>query len=248
MVVSIVAVVAGIVLTSFEPTMHDQVRGAAQIVASDLAAAQSLAVTNNTRYRFTFDRENNLYYLEHSGSNPTFDNLPSSAFGLPNDPATRRTTDLARLPFGATNIRLYVVQEQQAALSPTEVTTLEFGPLGETTRSMETMIWLTAGRDTAARFLPLTVHPITGIATIGEIQTQGPYVAGADMPGDTLPGDGMADGGTPESPYDYSAGSEAYGADPSEPTSGDGTGSHDPGTGSSTPESPTSGYPGDGSP
>jgi type II secretory pathway pseudopilin PulG len=222
-VISIVAVIASVVLTGFEPSMHDQVRGAAQIVAADLAAAQALAVTNNTSYQITFDRRQNLYYLEHSGSNTALDTLPSSAFGLPSDPDTRRTTDLARLPLGATTVRLYVVQGQLDELTYSEqVTTLEFGPLGETKRSIPTTIWLTAGRDRAARYIPLTVNPITGIATIGEYQSESPFLMedaleDASSPDDETPGDEY------DYDYDYGTGDEEAELDPASPDAGTGS-------------------------
>ena len=227
--------------------MHDQVRGAAQIVAADLAAAQSLAVTNNTSYQITFDRGRNLYYLEHSGASSAFDTLPTSAFGRPDDPDTRRTTDFARLPFSAVTVRLHIVQEQPAGTSnPAEVTTLEFGPLGETTRTNETRIWLAAGRDSTTRYLPLTVDPITGIATIGEYQSEDPSLA--EDPTGSDPS--LADGASGEEyDYDYGTGGSGSGSEesPSESSGGDGTGSSDEGTGSPESDGGSDGYMGDGS-
>ena len=44
-------------------------------------------------------------------------------------------------------------------------------------RSTETIIWLTAGAGSAQRFLPVSVNPVTGIATIGELQAVTPPVA-----------------------------------------------------------------------
>lgn len=222
-VITIVTVIAGVVLSSFEPSMHDQLRSAAQVVAADLASAQSLAVTNNTSYKITFNRQGNLYFLEHSGSNSALDTLPAAAFGLASDPDTRRTTDLSRLPLGTATVRLYVVQEHQGESSvyPTEVTTLEFGPLGETSRSQGTRIWLAAGRDSTALYLPVSVDPITGIPTIGSYQSNAPFIsedASADESTPAGESSGEDDG------YDYGYGTGDTGSDSGTTSSESGTG------------------------
>ena len=54
-VVAVMGILAGLVLPSSNPSLHDQLRSAAQILAGDLAYGRSLAVTHNSRYQFTFD-------------------------------------------------------------------------------------------------------------------------------------------------------------------------------------------------
>lgn len=180
-VISIVAIVSGIILTSIEPSWHDQLQGAARIVAADLTGARELAVTNNSSYAITFDRANNLYYLEHSGTNTALDTLPKTGFGLQTDPATRRTTDFSRLPLGTAQVRLYIVQEDSQTTIRPEVSQLEFGPLGETTQTKDTMIWLAVGQESSARYLSLRVHRITGLASIGDYETTPPDIAMAPI-------------------------------------------------------------------
>lgn len=177
------AIVAGVVLTRFDPALHDQLQGAARVVAADLAAARELAITNNTSYKLTFEPASNRYYLEHSGTNSALDSLPETGFGLATDPATRRTTDFARLPFGASQLRLHGVHEwdSEAAMMPTEVTTLEFGSLGQTTRSQPTWIWLVAGQDSSGRYLPLKVDPVTGLVSIEALQAYAPTTPDDDL-------------------------------------------------------------------
>ena len=51
---------------------------------------------------------------------------------------------------------------------------LEFGPLGETTRSSPTTIWLAAGSGPHTRYLPVTVDPVTGLAEVGDFTAKGP--------------------------------------------------------------------------
>ena len=175
MVLSVIAIVSGIILTSIEPSWHDQLQGAARVVVTDLAAARELAVTNNSSYKITFDRLNNLYYLEHSGTNNALDTLPETGFGSPTDSATRRTTDFSRLPFGTSQVRLYVVQTDSQTMNQ-EVSELEFGPLGETTLAVETLIWLAVGQSTDSRYLCLQVNPVTGLAAVGDFQTTAPSI------------------------------------------------------------------------
>ena len=49
LVISIMAIVAGLVLPSASPATHDQLLSAARIIASVLAYARSLAVTDAAR-------------------------------------------------------------------------------------------------------------------------------------------------------------------------------------------------------
>ena len=68
--VAVVAVLAAIVLPSSQPAVVDQLRAVAQIVATDLAYARSLAVANNSNYKVTFDVKGNQYVMTYSGTNP----------------------------------------------------------------------------------------------------------------------------------------------------------------------------------
>jgi hypothetical protein len=51
---------------------------------------------------------------------------------------------------------------------------VEFGPLGETTRTEYTFVWLSAGRGAAKRYIFLYVNPVTGLTTIGSYSGYGP--------------------------------------------------------------------------
>ena len=61
LVVAIVGILVGVLLPDMQPAVYDQLRSTAQIVATDLAYARSLAVANNDNYRITFDLNNNQY-------------------------------------------------------------------------------------------------------------------------------------------------------------------------------------------
>jgi Tfp pilus assembly protein FimT len=175
-VISIVAVIAGVVITQFDSVSHDQLLGTAQVVAADIAHARNLAVTNNSSYKITFDRGNNRYALAHSGTNSALNVLPISAFHSASGSTTQQITDLASLPIGAGGVHLAVVESNDPMMVsfPTQVYDVEFGPLGETTRATGTTIWLSANAQRGRRFLGIDVDPITGLASIGTIQTSVP--------------------------------------------------------------------------
>jgi hypothetical protein len=176
-VISLLSIFAGVVLTQFEPAIHDQLQGAAQTISSDFAYARDLAVTNATNYQIAFNIDENRYVLTHSGTNPAFDDLPPSPFRLPSDSAGEQTTDLSRLPSVGVAVELVSVQRQGASLE--DVSTVEFGPLGETTRSEETVVWIAAGQGTTQRFISVRVDPATGMAWIGQFQSEPPPDAGS---------------------------------------------------------------------
>ena len=59
---------------------------------------------------------------------------------------------------------------------------IEFGPLGETTRSGTTMIWLVAGSEPKARYVTVSVNPVTGLATMGAYTATTPPAQALEAP------------------------------------------------------------------
>lgn len=171
-VVAVMGILAGLVLPRSDPTLHEQLRSAAQIVAADLAYGRSLAVTNNSRYRFTLDTTNNRYVLEHSGTDPTLDTLPDTPFRSSSDPPNQQIVDLAELPSLGSTVRIVAVTA--GGSPPQSVGDVEFDPLGGTARAEETTIWLAAGAGSATRYLRLHVNPVTGLCTVGAYSGGGP--------------------------------------------------------------------------
>ena len=104
LVVAIVGILVGVLLPNMQPAVYDQLRSTAQIVATDLAYARSLAVANNDNYRITFDLNANQYVLTHSGTNAALNTLPKTPFSSPGDPADsahrRPRQSAARRPDG----------------------------------------------------------------------------------------------------------------------------------------------------
>lgn len=168
LVVAILGILAALVAPSLSPSLHDQLKTAARIVADDMAYGASLAVAHNSQYRFTFQPLENRYLLEHRGANPALDALPRTPFRSPNDPPTQHVFDLDELPRLGHAVRLLKVRTGGDA--PQTVTEVEFDALGATTRAEETVIWLTTGNGAAGRYIGVRIDPVTGLAWVGEFQ------------------------------------------------------------------------------
>lgn len=181
-VITIIAIIAGVVLTNYDSVSHDQLLGTAQVVAADLAHARNLAVTNNSKYKITFDSAGSRYVLVHSGTNGALDVLPASAFHSAGRSTTQQTTELSSLPLGSGRVDLAVVETSDPLSTgmPTQVLDVEFGPLGETTRALQTTIWLYAGARGERKFIGIEINPITGLTSIGTVQTTIPESLAAE--------------------------------------------------------------------
>ena len=163
--IAILGILAAILIPQLTGDLPERLNAGAQVVSSDLDYARALAVANNSSYRITFDPANNLYYLRHSGTNAQFNTLPRSPFRQTDDPVDQQTTKLSTLPIPAPGVRLISVVQTQG--SPQATTTLEFTPLGATTSSNQTVIWLSCGGATMQRYISVAVDPVTGLVSIG---------------------------------------------------------------------------------
>lgn len=182
MVIALLGILVGLVLPSSNPTLHDQLRSAAGILRTDLAYGRSLAISNNSTYRITFDTAGNRYVLQHSNPDPALanlDTLPDSPFRDPGDPPHRHIVDLDELPRVGPAARLLTAT---AGNPPQGVADVEFDSLGQTTRAAQTRIYLAAGQGTAARYLWISVNPATGLAEIGDYTSTAPAPAPAAGP------------------------------------------------------------------
>ncbi len=174
-VVTVMGILAAVAVPLMAPDAAEHLQAGADALALDLAYARSLAVTNNSRYRVSFNKATNRYTLKHSGSNPSLNHLPTGTLGSPSDPADERIVDLNQLPTLGTRTRLFAFLQGSSLNNQIDV---EFGPLGATASARQTAIWLAAGAGANERFIPITVNPITGLATVGAVQTTAPSVSG----------------------------------------------------------------------
>jgi prepilin-type N-terminal cleavage/methylation domain-containing protein len=172
MVVAIIAIVSAALIPSANSGVSEQLEAAARVLAADLDYAHTLAVTYESKYRTSFNTSAHTWTLTHSGTNAALSSLPASPFHAVQAPATQRTTQLRSLPGASVQLSIYAVLSQG---SPTaSVSDVEFGPLGSTTRTAETVVWLTAGAGSATRYVDVRVNPVTGLVTVGSFRSTAP--------------------------------------------------------------------------
>jgi len=165
MTIAVLGILAAILIPQLSGDLPERLSAAAQVVAADLDYARSLAVANNSTYRFTFDLAQNRYVLRHSGTAAQFNTLPPSPFRQNDDPVTQQTTSITALPIPAPGVQVVaVVQMQGGGSSASEI---EFNTLGGTTCPQPSVVWLACGQGSIRRFLSVSVDPITGLVTIG---------------------------------------------------------------------------------
>lgn len=203
-VVMLMSILAMAVIPSAAPSVHDELTGVAQILAADLGYGRSLAVLNNDRYQFQFDLTNNQYTLSYSGSNAALTTLPPSPFQSSQDPAGQYVVRLANLPRLGIPVTLYDVQSLTP--QPVEAASVEFGPLGATTQTQPTVIWLSAAQGAAARYISVSLNPATGLATVGGFQAAAPPQASGAPIGASGTSASGSTGGTSQSGSSQSTG------------------------------------------
>jgi prepilin-type N-terminal cleavage/methylation domain-containing protein len=170
--IAILAIVAAAIIPQLSSDLPERLDAAAQVVVADLEYARSLAVANNSTYGVTFDCDQELYYLQHSGANNLLDVLPGSPFRQYDDPPDRQTTNLAELPIPEPRVQLAAVIRNAGI--PQGITTIEFAPLGGTVSQIESVIWLGCGSGQHQRFISIHVNPVTGVAEVGSLLTELP--------------------------------------------------------------------------
>lgn len=172
----IVIAILGILLAVASPYLSSdvphQLQMAADSVAGDITYARGLAVANNSSYRLTFNVSASTYVLQHTGATTALNKLPPSPFHTFNAGQTQQTADLSRLPMVAGSVKIAAVKKNPA--SPSDVTDLEFGPLGNTTRSDATLIWLYSNSTGSKIYIPITLNATTGIVDVGDVQAATP--------------------------------------------------------------------------
>jgi Tfp pilus assembly protein FimT len=196
LVITMLGILATFVVASYQPAAGDQLRGAAQVITSDVAYARSLAVANNSQYRLQFDDAQNLYRLDHSGANAQLEALPPSPFRDAGDGPNQQTTNLAELPALYGSVRLVAVHKLIGD-TPQIATELEFGPLGALTQPNRMRIWLACGNGDSRRYLSIEIDPVTGLTAVGDLQIQAPspLPAPAEPAQDPDSGEGSAQTG-----------------------------------------------------
>lgn len=175
-VVAIMGILAAAVIPQFGATAPEQVQGAAQIIVADLDYVRSLAISNSSTYKITFDQSINGYSLKHSGTNAALDTLPDNPFRKPSDDSKTLEVRLDDFPHVGTRVTIAAIVTDEA--SPKSVTTIEFDTLGQTSREQPTIIWLSSTASVEEIYLPIEINPVTGLVTIGDFTKTAPTIPG----------------------------------------------------------------------
>lgn len=170
-VLTVIGLLLAVAIPRSEPTLVEQLRATSRIVAAELQYARSLAVSNNSTYRVAFDPTANELILTHSGTKTTLNTLPVSAFRSQRDTATEKHLSLNDLPNLSVPVRLLGATVGSGSLQAAAM--VEFGPMGQTTASAPTTVWLGVSQGNQQRYTTISVNPITGLVTTGGI-TAGP--------------------------------------------------------------------------
>ncbi|MBW8884350.1 MAG: hypothetical protein JF612_06130 [Planctomycetia bacterium] len=165
--IAVLAILAGVLIPQLSADLPERLNAAAQVISADLDYARSLAVANNSSYRVSYDLANNKYILQHSGTNTLLNTLPRSPYKQLDDSPTQQTTKLAQLPIPEPGVTLVAVVQMQG--SGQSATSIEFGPLGGTSSTYQSVVWISCGSGSIRRFQSVAVDPVTGLVTIGPI-------------------------------------------------------------------------------
>lgn len=161
-VILILAILATFALPLVGTNVHERLDAASEVLVSDLELARSLAVSNASSYRVTFDTTAFTYSLKHVGGNPALDVLPASPFHHASDGGKTLTAEFDDFPQLDGDVQLIAAHLNQSP--PVDVTDVVFNHLGSTTRPDETVLWLASGRGEDRRYLSVVINPTTGMA------------------------------------------------------------------------------------
>lgn len=171
-VILLLAIIAGFVLPSSQPKVHEQLRAATRIVASELELLRSLAISYNSRYQLTVDLSNNRLILRHSGTNPALNTLPRELLEPDATDRRMRITDLGAMAHSMGDVRLLAAAELGTSLQAQ--TAIEFGPTGTPTSGKDFIVWLCAGQDSGVRYATVLVDHQTGKVSEGPLDALPP--------------------------------------------------------------------------
>lgn len=159
MVLVLMAILLTVALPAMGPTETKRLRSAADLLASDLRLAQSLAIRDHSEYSLTLTSVG--WKIEHVGYGLA-PQLPVPQLG---SSGSGYEIDLSRIT-GRT-----CATKGQLEGSGTATMSVTFTGTGRTAAVANTRFWLTLGNGHAARSIPVTVAAATGGVRIGGIET-----------------------------------------------------------------------------
>ncbi|MGB9689948.1 GspH/FimT family pseudopilin [Thermogutta sp.] len=171
-VILLMAIIAGLALPGSQPTVHEQLRAAANIVASELELARSLAVSYNSNYTVFIDDVTNGLALRHTGVNAVLNSLPRELITTESSNETVRIVNLTKFRDTIGDVRIAATAELGAVMRAEKK--IEFGPEGMPTSGLGFIIWLKVGREASTRYVTVIVDGETGKVTRGPLDSAPP--------------------------------------------------------------------------
>jgi prepilin-type N-terminal cleavage/methylation domain-containing protein len=171
-VVALIGILAGMMIPSSNPGEFARLEAAAAVLGRDIDYARNLAVTNADNYKLSFNLTDNAWVLTHSGTNAALDALPITPLHRASDPPNQQLVALNALPGLGGSARVFAVWSLSNPVQA--VDDLEFLPLGETTRTQPTVVWLAAGTGARTRYIAVRVNPVTGLYWVEDFRASTP--------------------------------------------------------------------------
>ena len=170
----IVVTVLGIMASVILPSMHSTssligLEAAARTMAADLRIARQSAVQYNSTYAVTIDLSGNSYQIKFTGTGT----VPALTNTLQSADTNGNKIDFDQWSAGRLSQTRVVLAGAALKTSKTSVTDVTFGPSGGTgpSRTQDTVFWLTQGSGNERLSVLVTVSWLTGIVTVGDVQT-----------------------------------------------------------------------------
>ncbi len=170
----IVVTVLGIMASVILPSMHSTssligLEAAARTLAADLRIARQSAVQYNSTYAVLIDLSGNSYRIKFTGTGA----IPALTNTLQSADTNGNQIDFDQWSAGRFSQTRVVLAGAAMKTSKTSVTDVTFGPSGGTgpSRTQDTVFWLTQGSGNERLSVLVTVSWLTGIVTVGDVQT-----------------------------------------------------------------------------
>ncbi len=173
----LLAVVASVVLTRWEPNLISQLEAGGAAVAGDLAYVRGLAVAHGVDYEIEWRPESDSYAVMRISSGGVRVPAPAPKFVTGAGTRTDFVEQLARLPSGACELI-----GVETTTSPRQtLNSIRFNAAGILDPPQEVRIWLAIGQGSKRYFLPVVVAYPTGTPTVGNIQRDKPQLNGSGI-------------------------------------------------------------------
>ncbi|WP_339730386.1 prepilin-type N-terminal cleavage/methylation domain-containing protein [uncultured Gimesia sp.] len=168
-VMLLIAILVSVSLISTDSSRSMSLEATARMLVADLRLARNYAIKFNTKYKVLFDLDAQSYEVQHSGSGtlPVPKNNLAGSAEASDKYIKQLRSDSLNLPDQV------LIRQINLKTSRSNVTDLEFGPMGGTgpTRNEDTILILSTERNGTTFIFPITVSWVTGQAWVEEIQT-----------------------------------------------------------------------------